>query len=466
MHFSNHFNISTTGSETWFDPILDDDTLLFVDPFLIYLDNSGHFTGGYQKMMTYFENIFLEAAKVPYSYNSPRSKVLTSKVVFKEPKEACLGYSVGSVDGAGSGSGFAKNIIQAVYNSINAGITNLDHFEELGIFNSNIKEDRISDITLNILKEEFISYTQSICQNLNIRLDNLQCRVFDPQSSRWVFKPYLLPKNPFNNGPIILIPKKFLATINALNSQDFFDFCWQQYDDNVKDILNVTIKSHVDKAKIVSLAKQNPEWVESYLRYKEAERDNEAYDLDLDPAGVYKWQYATENYTAANPLSLNITDFNSFQQFIDAISNSFQSFIEDHEGFQLLVNEGNKPKSEKACQLLLYGLIKHYCKAINCRIEVKNAGRGIITFRFSQRIEFSAFMEIKYARNSEIQKTFDTFLKSQKNGDQTVIGYYFVVGFKLAEMEKANDLEEPLLELGEEYNFRLKFKTINALIDK
>jgi hypothetical protein len=94
----------------WFDPILDDDTLLFVDPFLIYIDNQGIFQGAYQKVMDFFAVAFEDAARIPYNIQSPVFKMLMNRLVFPEPKEACLGYSIGSVDGAGSGKGFAKLI--------------------------------------------------------------------------------------------------------------------------------------------------------------------------------------------------------------------------------------------------------------------------------------------------------------------------------------------------------------------
>ncbi len=464
MLFSDEFNINKTGNEDWFDPILDDDTLLFVDPFLISIDNSGSFQGTYEKVMSFFENVFEEAANIPYNITSPRFRVLVDRVVFPEPREACLGYSIGTVDGAGSGGGFAKVITRAIYDSINAGIHNINHFEELGIFNSNIKEDRISDITLNILKEEFIRYTQNICDELNIQVHLLPCRVFDWNSKRWFMRKFNLPKNPFNNGPIILIPKRFLATINALNSQDFLDYCWEQFDDNVKDQLNVAIKSNIDKNRIIEIARNNPDWVNSYVGFKESKNDNTAYDLDLDPAGVYGWHSATENYVKEISEIIHVQDQNGLIQFLDDIANHFQSYIEKNDGYLMILDEKSKPKRERASQYLLYGLIKNICKKVNCLIELKEAGKGLITFKFSNGFSPTAFLEVKYARNKELLKTFESFLDKTVNGDETIFGYYFVIGFRLNELNSANDLEEDLLQLANEHNFQLKYKVIDASI--
>lgn len=465
MLFSNNFKVNKTGSEEWFDPILDDDTLLFVDPFLIYLDNEGVFKGGYQRVMDFFEMVFAEAAQIPYNENNSNFRILLNKLVFKEPREACLGYSIGSVDGSGSGNGFAKNIINAVYDSINAGINNLNHFEELGIFSSKIKEDRISDITINILKEEFIKFTQIECSKLNIDLENLRCRIFDPVERRWMVKSYLLPKNPINNGPIILIPKRFLSSINALNSQDFFDYCWEQYDDDVRDQLNVDIKSKVDKNKIIDIAKSNPDWMSSYITFKENQKDNSAYDLDTDPSGVYRWHSVTEDFVINNPIDLVVSDQSSFLIFLRELASKFTQFVEENDGNLYLVDNAGRPKREKASQLLLYGLIKHYCKSLSCKITVKEAGKGFIDFKFPNDFSNKAFIEIKYVRNNGVLKTFETFLNKINNGDEVIYGNYFIVSFKLQELDLALELEDDFIGLAEEHNLQLKYYLIDASIN-
>jgi hypothetical protein len=462
MLFSDFYQIQTTGQEDWFDPILDDDTLLFVDPFLIYIDNQGIFQGAYQKVMDFFAVAFEDAARIPYNIQSPVFKMLMNRLVFPEPKEACLGYSIGSVDGAGSGKGFAKLITTAIYDSIALGLANINHFEELGIFNSNIKEDRISDTTINILKDEFVIYTQQICQTYSIPLRTLACRVYDEPSKKWVIRRFQLPINPFNDGPVILIPRKYLATINALNSQDFLDYCWEQYDDNVKDQFNVAIKSNIDKRKIIDIARQNPAWVNQYLSFKEAQRQVSAYDLETDPSGVYLWHAASQRYvTQQTPLS-EPTDRESFLTFLSQIAEHFQSYIEEHNGFLTLVDTAGKPKKERAAQWLLYGLIKNFCKSINCTIDLKEAGKGLVNFKFSNNFESPAFLEVKHARNGELLKTFENFLIKTNNGDEAINGYYFVIGFKVDEINKALQWEDDLLELAEEHNFILRYQTIDA----
>ena len=58
MKFSEHFQIQSASDENWFDPILSMDTKLFLDPFLIYANESGHFIGNHQEVVSFFNSAF------------------------------------------------------------------------------------------------------------------------------------------------------------------------------------------------------------------------------------------------------------------------------------------------------------------------------------------------------------------------------------------------------------------------
>ena len=45
MLASSHFKISRTRADDWFDTILDADTELFVDPFLVFREKRGFWSG-------------------------------------------------------------------------------------------------------------------------------------------------------------------------------------------------------------------------------------------------------------------------------------------------------------------------------------------------------------------------------------------------------------------------------------
>jgi hypothetical protein len=47
MLFSDSYGIQRTAQDDWFDPFLNLDTKLFIDPFLLYDDEAGPFVGSH-----------------------------------------------------------------------------------------------------------------------------------------------------------------------------------------------------------------------------------------------------------------------------------------------------------------------------------------------------------------------------------------------------------------------------------
>ena len=54
MLFSQFFKLSNISSEDWFDPILELDTKLFIDPFLIYDNERDEFLGSHKEIIDFF----------------------------------------------------------------------------------------------------------------------------------------------------------------------------------------------------------------------------------------------------------------------------------------------------------------------------------------------------------------------------------------------------------------------------
>ena len=61
MKFSEQFSITKGTDDDWFDPILNIDTKLFIDPFLIYSSETGVFIGSHDEVINFFNNVFRPA---------------------------------------------------------------------------------------------------------------------------------------------------------------------------------------------------------------------------------------------------------------------------------------------------------------------------------------------------------------------------------------------------------------------
>ncbi|MFY1633137.1 hypothetical protein ACN27F_07575 [Solwaraspora sp. WMMB335] len=252
MYFSDYFGIENPDQHDWFDPTLERDTLLFVDPFLLFSDTEEKWRTSHDRLIGHFQNAFELLAQTGMNRQHQYYKRVLILMESKEPKEFRLGFATKKgVDGSGSGKWLASQVVEAMGEAIKRGLSEIEHFEELGILVEGIDKDRISDLTCNLLKPEFIEYTQHICHSLGIEMHEVEVShsKFDEGRRRWTSSTHLLPTDQKNKA-IILVPKRFLRELPTLNGWDWVD------EDSIRDDLNIDIARNIKKSDIVALARQ------------------------------------------------------------------------------------------------------------------------------------------------------------------------------------------------------------------
>src|SRR6266851_2658797 len=361
MLFSEIFEISKERQDDWFDPILDTDTKLFVDPFLIFRDSDPYWRDAHAQLIGHFDLCFQLIAEGNRNPASVAYKKALRLLTFPEPRELCLGYTESGTGGAGGGSGYATLIASAMEAAIGRGLTSLRHFEELGILNEGIGPDRISDFTCNILRSRLIAYTKVATQRHNLPVGRMKIPVaaYDPARLAWVSEWHDLPVNPYSNRAVILVPWRFLRDLPTINANDW----WESYEaEQIRDDVNYEIMGRVNKRQIVTTARRRAQQVTQWAVQQEV-RSPEPYDLEVDRNGVYLWDQVTRNYVAQNPVSLPTADDEaSFIQSIDRLIDEYRLFIEEQRGWKLLWNDDHSEKTEEAAQLAFLGLARSYCR--------------------------------------------------------------------------------------------------------
>jgi hypothetical protein len=467
MLFSKVYQIDISKGVDWFDPILDYDTKLFIDPFLVEKSNHASFRNSHETIRNYFNNIFELAATTSRDKQSLKYKMLVRLNTYPEVKELCLGYASDSTKGSGSGSGFAESIVGAILDSIDRGIVSIPHFEELGIFNKGIGADRVSDITANLIKIDLIKYTQTICSHYKIPLQKYSIRVFNVKYNKWEYQVFDLPSNTYySNQAVILIPLSFINDIPNINVNDFYDYCTNEYNENLRLELNTNILSNINKEKIIAIAKKHRKWVENYLHYKEQISNPRSYDIKNDPKGYYLWALYTNEYVSINPIKLIANDSASFFNSIRSLVEQFQSFIELNGGHKLLWN-GNKSKSEEASQLLFYGIGKTYCKHNNIDITREaEMGRGPVDFKFSSGYKNRILLEVKLAKNAKfwhgLEKQFIYYLQASDVKE----GFFMVICYNKKDFNKVEYIDNNIEVLNKKYGMNLAAIIIDASLEK
>lgn len=162
-----------------------------------------------QKFKIFFEKIIrlLKQAKSTSKSDIFWKRALNS-FKMNEIKGFSIGYST-STQGSGIGDKKKLQILTNIKEIVDAGNDDPAIFELVGAFEDGIGPDLISDMTTNILIEELILYTQRVSNEVGIRLKELKFSKY--------YKPEYLPENPYNNEPIILVPKEFLRDLPIAN---------------------------------------------------------------------------------------------------------------------------------------------------------------------------------------------------------------------------------------------------------
>src|SRR5690349_5416301 len=129
MLASAHFKIKRNKGDDWFDPILNADTKLFIDPFLIFQESKGAWSEAHAKIIKHFDRAFLLIAEGNMNPKSLAYRKAVDLLTFREPRELCLGYTAKGTRGSGGGRGYAETIADAVVAAIKRGLKHPRHFE-------------------------------------------------------------------------------------------------------------------------------------------------------------------------------------------------------------------------------------------------------------------------------------------------------------------------------------------------
>jgi len=467
MTLAQYYNLSVDQTNDWFDPLLMLDTKLFIDPILIAQTNHPAFAGANDEITRFFTEVFKLAASCSRTNADMKYRSLKRMLLFPEVNELNLGYSRGSF-GSGSGSGFAKDIMEGIFNSIDIGVQNLERFENIGLFSEGIGRDRISDITANIIKRYFIDYTQKIAVKHKIPTKKFAVKnyYYNYKYSRWENGVMELPINPYEDFGVILCPKEFINDYPTITRDSFYDFVWEKKDEDIRDEFSIRIKSDLPRNQIIAIARENKDWVEEFNHYLST-KFIEGYDLEEDKSGVYSTLKYASLFAKNNLKTLSANNKITFEAVVSEIIEAYAQYIENNSGYKLLWNENGRPKSEEAAQLVFVAIAKYFCIANDIDLSKENnMGRGPVDFKFSNGYENRASIEIKLAKNSHFWNGIRLQLPKYMEVEDIKKGHFVVVCFRESELKTMNKLSDEAKKISKEINREIIPYVIDATLDK
>lgn len=456
MLFSEQFPNAAVDDADWFDVLLDTDTRLFVDPLLISKEKRGPWKDAHDDLIAHFDEVFGLIARSGLRRSSPYYTQAVARLKFPEPNEFCLGYTSDGTDGAGGSVKLAQQIAKAMASAINRGISHLDHFELLGVFNARIGPDRISDLTCTILRRYFVSYTAKIAKKYGLATDEWEIPI-GPTGQDSITAQ--LPTNPIENRPVLLVPKRFLRRLPTLDAEDW----WAWY--VLKANINVEVMEKVDKTKIVEEAVRNAETVREWA----AERDEakaRPYDVDRDPDLVWRWDPIAKDWVSANPVDLTAYKRpDRFHLVVEKVIEQFKHFIEQEGGWRHLYNEDGSERDEEAAQSLMRGIGKHYCHANGIEIDREvDIGRGPVDFKFSKGRNLVALLEVKKLTSGRfwngLRRQLTTYMRADEVKDGWLLALHLRDGGVSTTRRK--DLADRVMEVSQDLGLNIRYAVVDG----
>lgn len=436
LQFSKYFKVDQSKMSALgvFDPTLNVDTKLFIDPLLLSSSKHNEMRNAEKTYKAFFAEIIklLEASR---NENDLAWRTARKKMLFREIKGTCLGYGAASIRGSGFGPKLTLKITATAKEIVELGVKDPDLFIALPLLEEDIGPDLISDMTTNIIISDLLRFNKRIIDELTIPSEHFDIKGMSAH----------LTRNPMEikRTPVILVPTDVLRQLPIANDWD--EVCHVASENAIlREKVNRLIgeiwkaKTRKDKRKIRSSALASKEAFATLLQAIH-ETAPTSYDFDGDPDGVLVWRRIHEAVAKTYPLTLKLKSvtLDDGYDVVKKIIDQFTHLIENRGLSKELWHKGQR-RDEKSVQRIFFAVADSYCKANNLDISPEvDTGTGEIDFKFSAGYEYRVLVEVKLSDSSHVVSGYEKQLEMYKIAEKTTKGIYVVID--IGKMGKKNE---------------------------
>ena len=471
MFFSEYYGIDAHCIESYgaVDISFVCDIPLFIDPMLIFNSKKKEYKILHSSIVKYFHFLYEKANE------GLSPKELKAWYEFNEVPNNWLGYSMAGNKGAALGKKYAKFLYENVKFAVASnGISKSDHIEKIMLLYDGSGKDKISDLTVNLIKGYLCSYTEAFAKyhidKEHIKKFIVEKAEFNYETESFVSKEYSLPFIINETGKIeyvLLTPKDILREDEpAINRNDFLN----SYDSIRKVIDNDSLRAYVNN--YISKAIYEYEVKQKRNKKRVSERSirkiekNCFKEMVKDYPELYDYyiKYVEDNHEQVNRLA-NEELQNELEKFsvntrrlISIMSNEgyivkkgvnareeaknriefFKHIIEDCDGYLNLYNKGKQIAKEKDIQRLF----KFVWYGTFYKVDAEpNNGRGQVDFLVSRGENDQCIIEFKLASNSNLGHVFPQ-VEIYEAANCTKSSLIVIFYFSDEERQKAEDIIE------------------------
>ncbi|MAN46505.1 MAG: hypothetical protein GYB49_13060 [Alphaproteobacteria bacterium] len=424
--FSQAYGISSQAmmKAKVFDPLLNADTKLFVDPLLLPISSAEEISDQASDLFQdHFSNVFklLSHSKRTDDVAWKGAKALLD---YKEVPYTCIGYGSSSIRGSSLSEEKKSDILELAKEIADLGVIDPYLLPLLSLLEPGIGPDNISDMVTGIAYPAICAFTENTCKELKVPLEEFYLDG----------KKYQLPRNLAQrdkNMPVLLLPLDILKHLPV--ASDWNDVCdiatqnedlRRQVNQRIGQIFRDTALTEQEKARARVAIFRNKAALELIAEALKS-KSLKPYDFTRDPHGFLLLQAISDSLPKQVPLQAVAANLKTPKDTVVAILDQFKLLIEKH-GYWKELWTGERFKNESALQRMLYLVAYSYAEANDLDVSPEvDLSSGRIDFKFSKGAD-KIIVEIKKSSNGHLVSGVRSQLQFYCQAENSKLGYYLV----------------------------------------
>lgn len=421
--FSQHFGVDEKelANAGLIDPFLNVDTQLFIDPLLLSKSANPIIAGdAYKHFRSHFSN-FIRLLSISQAECDAAWRGARKLLDLSEPAQTGLGYGGSSRSGSSRPTEVREVIMRTAKEIIDLGANDPEMVALMGFFEENVGPDTISDFTTRVIIESLAAITSHFCTSHEI-----------PTSKSTMNSAYDVPY--FRGSPVLLVPKDIVRDLPLANDWSDIEKAAMQNQairDRVNQYLAGIATPTIAQRKMAlrNAALASSKEFEHFLGSVKEHVDN--YDPNVDALAYYKIRNILRSDLASFKQAI-VPDIRKgpeqLKELVHATIDQFKHHIEKGNLWEELWN-GDKPKKERAAQLIYFAIADCFCKANNVDVSPEaNMGGGPVDFKFSDGYSARVLVEMKRSSGT-VKHGYEKQLEIYKDASRTNYGIFVVMDF-------------------------------------
>jgi len=443
QYFSDHCNIDKAKLQELgvFDPILNFDTKVFVDPLLLK-KSSNEIIRNSAKTFDDFFITLLTLVKISKQKNDKPWREAKKRAKFPEYKYTCIGYGADSINGSGSGSKLNNKILQSAKDIADFAKDDPKIFLILPLLEEGIGADIISDMTQNIIDRHICEFTISIMKELDLK-PNFKHRIKNGNVYDLLLNPFITTKDN-KKCPIKLLPNDILLDLPLADSFDDWLSDMADKNSDLRDSINKHLgagffdeNKKERKESLLELLKNDKAFFVEVLETLKT-NDFSHYDIEEDWRGLHRWLKDGEKFIkfkSSNKVGFLNDDLEEIFLAVGEIIEHFKYSIEKEELWRIFWTSKYSELvhvKEFYSQMLFYAVASSWVNSKDNNLNMIrsiNRNTKLIDFRFYVSGKYGVNVQVKHSDNyNGLKKGYDKTIE-QKISRSREKDFYLVMNF-------------------------------------